>query len=330
MISKRLRLGALCLVVAFITTLTAAQAQPKLDTVTFGIQAWSPLFYVPMVGVEKGIFEKHGVKLDPVITQGSGPAIQAVLGGSINMAATTSGSAFLAQMQAPDLKQILGVVERSPYTLVVRPEIKSITDLKGKVLGGSGVRAGADTETMRLIFRGAGLQESDYTVIAAGSSTIRSQSLVKGTIQGLAQMEPYVTMLKDEGMVPLARAIDYPAARNLHLIIMVAMRPWYTQNEATVSKFFRAWAEAHAWLHDPKNKAEAIRIYSEKMKQSERHAAATYHSFVEEIKAFSPRGQMNIESVRLYGDAMRFLGHPVPADVDGFADLTPAKKAFGN
>jgi ABC-type nitrate/sulfonate/bicarbonate transport system substrate-binding protein len=328
--SKRLLIGLLCVALTGAALLPSVHAQAKLDTVSFGILAWSPLFYVPMVAADRGIFEKHGIKLDVIFTQGSGPAIQAVLGGSVNMAATTSGSAFLAQMQAPDLKQIVGVVERSPYTLVVRPEIKSITDLKGKVLGGSGVRAGADTETMRLMFRNAGLQESDYTVIAAGSSTIRSQSLVKGTISGLAQIEPYVTMLKDEGMVPLARAIDYPAARNLHLIVMVAMRPWYTQNEATVSKFFRAWAEAHTWLHDPRNKDEAIRLYAARMKQSERHAAATYHSFVEEIKAFSPRGQINLESVRQYGDAMRFLGHQIPADVDGFADLTPAKKAFGN
>jgi ABC-type nitrate/sulfonate/bicarbonate transport system substrate-binding protein len=328
--TKRLPLALLCASLTVAALPPAGGAQARLDTVSFGILAWSPLFYVPMVGVEKGIFEKHGVKLDVVFTQGSGPAIQAVLGGSMNMAATTSGSAFLAQMQAPDLKQIVGVVERSPYTLVVRPEIKSIADLKGKVLGGSGVRAGADTETMRLMFKAAGLQESDYTVIAAGSSTIRSQSLVKGTISGLAQFEPYVTMLRDEGMVPLARAIDFPATRNLHLIIMVAMRSWYTQNEAAVSKFFRAWAESHAWLHDPKNKDEAIRIYAARMKQSERHATATYRSFVEEIKAFSPRGQMNLESVRQYGEAMRFLGHPIPADVDGFADLTPARKAFGN
>lgn len=330
MIRTRSWLGGLLALALSLVALAPAQAQPKLDTITFGIQGWSPLFFVPMVGVEKGIFEKHGIKLEPVVTQGSGPAIQAVLAGSINMAATTSGSAMLAQMQAPELKQIVGVVERSPYTLVVRPEIKSITDLKGKVLGGSGARAGADVETMRLMFKNAGLAETDFTVIAAGNSTVRGQALVKGTIQGLAQMEPYVTMLKDEGMVPLARGIDYPAARNLHLIVMVAMRPWYTQNEAAVSKFFRAWAESYAWLHDPKNKAEAIKIYAEKMKQSERFAGVTYRSFVEEVKAFSPKGQINIEGVRQYGEAMRFLGQNVPAEVDVFADLAPAKKAFGN
>jgi ABC-type nitrate/sulfonate/bicarbonate transport system substrate-binding protein len=327
--NKRLLLGVLCLAITCAVVSPSARAQSKLDTVTFGILAWSPLFYVPMVGVDKGMFEKHGVKLDVVFTQGSGPAIQAVLGGSMNMAATTSGSAFLAQMQAPELKQLVGVVERSPYTLVVRPEIKSIADLKGKVLGGSGVRSGADTETMRLMFRAAGLQESDYTVIAAGSSTIRSQALVKGTIAGLAQFEPYVTMLKDEGMVPLARAIDYPPTRNLTLTVMVAMRPWYTQNEAAVVKFYRAWAEATDWLYDPKNKAEAIRIYATRMKQSERQGAATYRSFVEEIKAYSARGEVNREGLRQYAEAMKFLGHTIPGDVESYAEFGLAKKAFG-
>src|SRR5690242_13336643 len=117
--TRHFLLAVLCMVNAAVMTSSPACAQAKLDTVTFGILAWSPLFYVPMVGGEKGIFEKPGIKLDVVFTQGSGPAIQAVLGGSMNMAATTSGSAFLAQMQAPELKQIVGVVERSPYTLVV-------------------------------------------------------------------------------------------------------------------------------------------------------------------------------------------------------------------
>jgi ABC-type nitrate/sulfonate/bicarbonate transport system substrate-binding protein len=326
--TKRLLLGALCLVLAGSAVLPSARAQTKLDSVSFGILTWSPLFYVPMVGVEKGIFEKHGIKLDVVFTQGSGPAIQAVLGGSMNLATTTSGSAFLAQMQAPELKQLVGVVERSPYTLVVRPEIKSIADLKGKVLGGTGVRSGADTETMRLMFRAAGLADTDYTIIAAGSSTIRSQALVKGTIAGLAQFEPYVTMLKDEGMVPLARAIDYPATRNLNLAVLVAMRTWYSKNEATMVKFYRAWAEATDWLYDPKNKAEAIRIYAARMKQSEQQGTATYRSFVEEVKAYSPRGEVSREGLRNYAEAMKFLGHPIQGDPESYAEFGLAKKAF--
>ena len=327
--TKRLLLGTLGLVFLAAVALPSARAQAKLEPVSFGILAWSPLFFVPMVGVEKGIFEKHGIKLDVVFTQGSGPAIQAVLGGSMNLATTTSGSAFLAQMQAPELKQLVGVVERSPYTLVVRPEIKSIADLKGKVLGATGVRSGADTETMRLMFRAAGLQESDYTMIAAGSSTIRSQALVKGTIAGLAQFEPYVSMLKDEGMVPLARAIDYPATRNLNLAVLVAMRTWYSKHEATMVKFYRAWAEATDWLYDPKNKAEAIRIYAARMKQSEAQGTATYRSFVEEVKAYSPRGEVSREGLRNYAEAMKFLGTPIQGDPESYAEYALVKKAFG-
>jgi ABC-type nitrate/sulfonate/bicarbonate transport system substrate-binding protein len=327
--TKRLLLAVLCLALAHATVLSPSPAPAQTDTVTLGILAWSPLLYVPMVGVEKGLFEKHGIKLDVVFTQGSGPAIQAVLGGSMHLASTTAGSAFLAQIQAPELKQVVGVVERSPYTLVVRPEIKSIADLKGKVLGASGVRAGADTETMRVMFRSAGLQESDYTVIAAGSSTIRSQALVKGTISGLAQFEPYVTMLKEQGMVALARAGDFPATRDLNLVVLVGMRTWYAKNEATMVRFHRAWAAATEWLYDPKNKAEAIQIYAARMKQSEAHGAAVYRSFVEEVKAYAPRGEISRVGARNYAEVMKFLGHPIPGDPDSYAEYGPWKKAFG-
>ena len=135
-------------------------------------------------------------------------------------------------------------------------------------------------------------------------------------------------MLKKEGMVELARAIDYPATRSLNLAVLVAMRPWYTKNEATMIRFYRAWAEATDWLYDPKNKAEAIRIYATRMKQTEEQGAAVYRSFVEEVKAYAPRGEVSREGLRNYAEAMKFLGHAIQGDAESYAEFELVKKAF--
>lgn len=299
-------------------------------TVTYGIVSWNPLHWVVIAGAAKGHFERHGVKLDIPITGSASAAVQAVLGGSIHMTTTTPGAAFAAQDKAPDLKQIIGVFERSPYTLVVNPEIKRIEDLKGKVLGGTGVKTGADTETLRVMLRHHGFQDPrDYTVAAVGSVRERSQALLNKTIWGVAQMEPFTSFLKDQGMVELARAADYPDLRLIQMVMVVAMRPWYTANQDTVVRFLRGWADATAWLYDPQNKAEATKILAERMKVQERYAANAYRVFVEELKGFPRRGELNMEALRQGAENMKIVGGTPPADLARYVDTSLWEKAFG-
>src|SRR5262249_33557314 len=121
----------------------AGAVPARTDTITYGLVGWNPLHWLGMVGGAKGQFERQGIKLDIPIMGSSGAAVQAMIGGSLQMTTTSPGAAFLAQDKAPDMKQIIGIYDRTPYSLVVNPEIKSIADLKGKVLGGTGVKTGA-------------------------------------------------------------------------------------------------------------------------------------------------------------------------------------------
>ncbi|HEU5321754.1 MAG TPA: ABC transporter substrate-binding protein, partial [Methylomirabilota bacterium] len=114
---RGIALGTLALALGLSTTAGAAAAGP--DTITYGIVSWNPLHWVVMAGVAKGHFERHGVKLDIPITGSSGAAVQAMIGGSLHMTTTSPGAAFLAQDKAPELRQIIGVFERTPYSLVV-------------------------------------------------------------------------------------------------------------------------------------------------------------------------------------------------------------------
>src|SRR5215475_9502554 len=122
-------LAMLTLVVMLIVTTRAGAA--KVDTITYGMVSWNPFHWVVAVGTAKGQFERHGVKLDIPLTGSSGAAVQAMIGGSLNMTTTSPGAAFLAQDKAPEMKQIISIYDRNPYTLIVNPEIKTINDLKG-------------------------------------------------------------------------------------------------------------------------------------------------------------------------------------------------------
>src|SRR5712691_5953600 len=323
-------MGILILVAVLGVAPTAGGAATKVDTVTYGLVSWNPLHWVVMVGVAKGHFERHGVKLDIPITGSSGAAVQAMIGGSLNMTTTSPGAAFLAQDKAPEMKQIVSIYDRTPYSLVVNPEIKSINDLKGKVLGGTGVKTGADTEAMRVMLHRHGFNDPrDYTVAPVGSVRERTQAILAKTIWGVMQMEPYTSLLKEKGIVELARAADYPSLKVSQIVSVVSMKPWYTANEDTVIRFLKGWAEATEWLYDPKNKAEAIKVLADRMKVDEKYAATTYRVFVEELKGFPAQGKFNMEAMRQAAENMKIIGGTPPADVSKYVDTSLLEKAFG-
>ena len=327
---NRLRQGLVVLVVVLGVATAAGGAAAQSATVTYGLVSWNPFHWVVIAGVAKGHFERHGVKLDIPITGSSGAAVQAMIGGSLHMTTASPGATFLAQDKAPDMKQIISIYDRTPYSLVVNPEVKNINDLKGKVLGGTGVKTGADTETMRVMLHHHGLQDPrDYTVAPVGSVRERTQALLNRTIWGVAQMEPYTSLLKEKGMVELARAADYPNLKAMQMVVVVAMKPWYTANQDTVVRFLKGWDDATQWLYDPKNKADAIKVLAERMKVDEKYAANAYRVFVEELKGFPARGKFNMEAVRQAAENMKIVGGTPPTDLGKYVDTSLWEKAFG-
>src|SRR5207302_335186 len=75
---------------------------------------------------------RFGIEFDLLTTTNSPNAVNALVGGSVNVAAVTPDSAWGAQDKAPDAKQLFAVADGTPYVVLAQPEIKKATDLKGK------------------------------------------------------------------------------------------------------------------------------------------------------------------------------------------------------
>src|SRR3972149_10044730 len=145
----------------------ADAAQPKKTRLAFSALAYAnPPFWIAH---DLKLFEKYGLESEIVYVGGARP-IQAMLGGSIDVSQVGGAAAVAAAAQGAGISIVGTVFSRLTFAIHVTPQIKQISDLKGKVLAAGSI--GGNSYFAGLVFlkhfgwvanRGVG-------IVAAGGS----------------------------------------------------------------------------------------------------------------------------------------------------------------
>ena len=310
----------------------AAPAVSKINKLAYGIVSYNPYHIAVIVGAEKPeMLAKHGVELDIVIT-GSGPnAVAAMVGGSLNMTTAAAEAAWQAQDREPDVKQIIAVANGTPYSLLVNPDIKKIADLKGKALGSSAIRGGADTTAMRALLFENGLKDGDYDIVVVGSVAERTAAMKAGTVMAVAQQEPQTTQMKDAGFVELDNCDNYPALAAVHSVVVIARKSWYEPNMEIAVGLVRGWIEITKWIYDPKNRDELVNIMVKTLKVEQKAANNAYEYWFLKSKTPPPIPLIDMKRMEATADVQRKIGTPnVPTDPAKYVDNRIVERAMSS
>jgi NitT/TauT family transport system substrate-binding protein len=107
---------------------------------------------------QEGIFKKNGLNVELIHIPSSSRAIQAILAGEIAISFMDGSNAAQANLKGANLAFIAGATNRMVFSLMAKPEIKSVIDLKGRKIGIT--RVGSSTHTSALFALGqAGLSD---------------------------------------------------------------------------------------------------------------------------------------------------------------------------
>src|SRR5215207_1015482 len=98
---------------------TAPAAAKGVTKVSYAFASYNGLHLVATVASEKpDLPRKFGIELDLVTTTNSPNAVNALIGGSVDVAGATPDSAWPAQDKAPDIKQVITLADGTPYVLI--------------------------------------------------------------------------------------------------------------------------------------------------------------------------------------------------------------------
>ena len=160
-------------------------ASGQLRKVTWGYATLTGTFMPTLVGVEAGVFRKHGIDLEANYTRDGQTAMNALISGQMPFVTLADPSVTTAGVRGADGEWVAVNVPTPHLVMYARPEIKTLDDLKGKKVGVTTL--GALTALMaRYVLEQHGLDpKKDVTLLAVGGGPEALAAIAKGEIEAM-------------------------------------------------------------------------------------------------------------------------------------------------
>ncbi len=208
-VSRRSLLRGVAIVSALVPGLGSqrAGAQGKRVTLAFCSQLLCIIPYE--VARAGGHFQKHGLDVELVYTRGGNAAMQALVGGAVDYAATALDVAIQAYAKGADIRRF-AVTGRLPlFALATAPktaaQIQSVKDLEGKTVGISAL-GNADHALLLFLLKQANADAGKVQFATLGVNLL--EALRQGQVDAGLVQEPALTLLRQSGARVLVNAMD--------------------------------------------------------------------------------------------------------------------------
>src|SRR5918994_7212757 len=226
-----------------------------------------------IVARARGLFTANGLEVDVMVTPNSTDQMRGLSQSSWQIASTAFDNVLgWSGREGAEIVAVAQVAQGVLLPVYVRPEIKTWDDLRGKPLAVDAVDTAYALVLRRILFaHGLEMNRGDYELIALGSTGLRLDSMTRGETFAGVLNSPWDAKAQAAGMVRFAdhRDVlpDYPGG------VFAVSRQWAMDNRELLVKFLRLWNGALQWIHDDKNRAEALGLIAADERLDEKGAA---------------------------------------------------------
>jgi ABC-type nitrate/sulfonate/bicarbonate transport system substrate-binding protein len=142
------------------------------------------------------IFEQNGLDVESIQMR-SQAANSALASGDIHYVAGVGPNSVAATLRGLPSKAVWFASEQLIYTVLARPEFKSLKELRGKRIGLTGLGGTSDV-ALRIALEAVGENYKDFTIVALGAPQLMS-GLENGTIEAAQLNSPLNYHAKKKG-----------------------------------------------------------------------------------------------------------------------------------
>jgi NitT/TauT family transport system substrate-binding protein len=206
------------------------------------------------VAQEEGLFKKNGLDVELVHIPSTSRAIQVMLAGELQYSYMDGRNSVTAALKGADVVILTGVANRLVFSFMARPELKNISELKGKKIGIT--RLGSSTHSVTLwVLNKHGLKPEDVQLLQLVDVPNILTAIAAGQIDAGALSPPTNFRARKAG---LSELIDLSKDGPEYVSVAIgSTRSFIKGNDEMTRRFVRGYSEGVQFLKA--NKAAGIR-----------------------------------------------------------------------
>jgi len=274
-----------------LTTTAALAADAGLSKMRFTQSGNTSSSWPLYVAEHKKMFERNGLQVEVIIIRGATNVVRAVLSETVPIGRINPDYVIGAIEKGAKVKIVAANMEKIPYDIYARQEIKTGADLKGKTLGVSTLTGGTTLMVHEVLEKAYKLNENDYKLLIVGTSPERYAALKGGSVHATFMGPPFTFRAAKDNFRKLANFHEYLGP--ILFTTDFAHANYIKSNRAEIVRYQKSMIEATRWLYDPKNKEEALAIHMKVLKSPRESADEDYKYLVQEFQPFPKDGSVS-------------------------------------
>ena len=273
-------------------------------------------------GKDKGFFAAE--RVEPQLIMMAPPTAIAALVASELDFSTTTGAATSAIMRGLPLRRFFYVQGEPAHVLIAQPEIKTIQDLAGKVIGVTALTDAVGMSTT-MILRGNQIDLSRTTQLPMGVTDNALKALATRKVSATVVAPPYSEELEAKGYNKLAEARTYAP---LSFIGLVGHVDAVKKNPSKAQGMVMALYRTMTYIHNPANRNEVIqyiaRYHSIDLPLAEKAFSAQMLSYSKDGAKLRKLVEREIE---IYRESLKITKAFTPDDLEDMSLLKRAQES---
>jgi NitT/TauT family transport system substrate-binding protein len=248
------------------------------------------------------IFDKHGLDVEVIMITGAARSVAALLGNSTQFSTGSATGPLAAAVRGSDIKVIAASYNKFPYAFVVRPDIRTPNDLRGKRVNILNY-GGSNDLALQLALKEWGLKLADIQIVIGGDAPTRMGALMAGRMDATILSPPHLTIAQKAGYRVLADMGDM--STNFTQSSLYVKGSSLKEHRDRTKRFLRAYVEA---IHVIKTDRErTMKIFANRMRVDDPETVRSTYDYFAPRFSFPPR--VNLAGVR---DTINFYAEQNP------------------
>jgi NitT/TauT family transport system substrate-binding protein len=304
---------------AVASTHTAAAATRDLERVRVGYSVGGLIPFPVVVAKENKFFEHLGLDVE-LINIPPTLAVTALVSGDLQYV-IFAGTTLNAAVRGFPVKLVMVYNDRTLFSLMSRPEIRSVKEMKGKVLGIASLTSGESFLSRRLLKEAGVDPEREVTLRSIGNTPDRLVALKTGVVDATTLTVPVDIQAEKQGLRRLAFMGEILESINGGLGVS---ERWIQQRPEQIRKMITGVFRGMAYSRT--HRQESIALVMSKWKM-ERDVAEKAFDLM--LRTWSDNGQSSDQALQVgIEESLKFSSNKQTVALSRVADFNFVREVY--